>query len=79
MAESKPRTTSADSMRRHNAAKKAQGYRRATYALSPTAISVAEGVKERLKLSSREAALNEILERIDADMFLRQEFLAVTT
>lgn len=79
MGESKPSTRSADSMRRRNARLNAEGYRRATYSLSPTSVEVVEGVKEKLKLSSREAALNAILEQIDRDMFLRQEFLAVTT
>ena len=29
-------------------------------------------------LASREAAINAVLERIGSDMFLQQEFLAVT-
>lgn len=59
--------------------KAAQGFTRATVSFSPKAMKVVEAVIARNGFTSREAALNLILERIDDDMFLRQEFLAVST
>jgi|GraSoiStandDraft_5_1057265.scaffolds.fasta_scaffold515665_2 hypothetical protein len=56
----------------------AAGYRRVTIALSPPAIEVVERVKASKGYKSREAAINAILERIGDDMFLQQEFLAVS-
>jgi len=76
---SKPVAGSTLSMRKRNARQAAEGYKRQTVALSPRAVEVVDGVKSRQGLSSREAALNTILERIGDDMFLRQEFLAVST
>jgi hypothetical protein len=70
---------SALSMRKRAARQDREGYKRQMIALSPRAVEVVDGVKSRHGLTSREAALNTILERIGDDMFLRQEFLAVST
>lgn len=66
-------------MRKRAARDAAAGFTRQTISFSPRSIGVVEGVKSKHGLTSREAALNAILERIDDDMFLRQEFLAVST
>lgn len=76
---SKPVASSTLSMRKRAQRQDSEGYKRQTIALSPRAVEVVDGVKSRHGLSSREAALNTILERIGDDMFLRQEFLAVST
>ncbi|CCW17450.1 hypothetical protein EBBID32_17890 [Sphingobium indicum BiD32] len=47
-------------------------------ALSPKAVEIVERVKASKGFTSREAAINAILERIGDDMFLQQEFLAVS-
>lgn len=57
----------------------AAGYRRSTYALSPTSIDIVEKIRQRLTLPSREATINAILERIDSDILLRYEFLGPRT
>lgn len=75
----KPVAGSTLSMRKRHSRQAAEGYKRQTIALSPRAVEVVDGVKSKQGLSSREAALNTILERIGDDMFLRQEFLAVST
>lgn len=56
----------------------AAGYRRVTLALSPIAVEVLEEVMARRGYTSRQSALNALLERIDGDMFMRQEFMAVS-
>ncbi len=56
----------------------AAGFRRVTLALSPTAIEVLVDYMARSEHTSRQAALNAILERIHGDMFMRQEFMAVS-
>jgi hypothetical protein len=75
----KPVASSTLSMRKLHQRQNSEGYKRQTIALSPRSVEVVDGVKSRHGLSSREAALNTILERIGDDMFLRQEFLAVST
>lgn len=55
------------------------GFKRVTLALSPEAIRLLEGFMEASGYTSRQAALNAMLERIADDMFMRQEFLAVST
>lgn len=47
--------------------------------MKPDAIKILDEVRDKMGLESREAAINAILERIGDDMFLRQEFLTVTT
>ena len=66
------------SMRKRKSALSAKGWKITNVALSPCSLDVIERVKANLNLTSREAAVNAILERIDQDMFLRQEFLTVT-
>lgn len=66
-------------VRRHVERKAAQGYRRATIAFSPLALEVIEAAIAKYDVTSREAALNLILERISEDAYLRQEFMAVST
>lgn len=51
------------------------GYRRSTIALSPVAVAIAERLQERLQLSSREAVINAVLERIESDRYIKYEFL----
>lgn len=65
-------------MRKRKTVLIADGWKTSTVAFSPRSLEVIEQVKIKLNLSSREAAVNAVLERIDGDMFLRQEFLAVT-
>ena len=66
-------------MRRKKLREDAAGYRRSTYALSPTSIDIVEKIRQRLTLPSREATINAILERIDSDILLRYEFLGPRT
>ena len=58
--------------------RRGKGWIRNSFWLAPNSISVLDRVRDRMGLTSREATLNAILERIDNDMFLQQEFLAVT-
>lgn len=51
------------------------GYRRSTIALSPVAVAIAERLQQRLQLSSREAVINAVLERIESDRYIKYEFL----
>jgi len=78
MDDSKPTPSNTISMRKRNAALAANGWKTSTVAFSPRSLKVIDGVKAKLNLTSREAAVNAVLERIDQDIFLRQEFLAVT-
>lgn len=55
------------------------GFKRVTLALSPEAVRLLEGFMAASGHTSRQAALNDMLERISDDMFMRQEFLAVST
>ena len=50
-----------------------------TVSLSPEAMLVVDGFMAAKEIPSRQAAFNALLERIGEDMFLRQEFLAVST
>ncbi len=77
MSDSKPIPTSTQAMRKRNASLNAQGFKTSTVAFSPKSLEVIDGVRAKLNLRSREAAVNAVLERIDQDIFLRQEFLAV--
>jgi hypothetical protein len=79
LSPSKTVASSTLSMRKRAERQDAEGYKRLTIALSSRSVEVVEGVKSKHGLSSREAALNAILERIGDDMILRQEFLAVST
>ena len=65
-------------MRKRNAALAASGWKTSTVAFSPRSLKIIERVKIKLNLTSREAAVNAVLERLDEDIFLRQEFLTVT-
>lgn len=65
-------------MRKRAERQDAAGYRRVTIALSPQATEIVERVKASKGFTSREAAINAILERIGEDMFMQQEFLAVS-
>jgi hypothetical protein len=78
MDESAPIQSSTLAMRRRKATLKADGWKTSTIAFSPHSLEVIDGVRCKLNLTSREAAVNAVLERIGQDMFLRQEFLAVT-
>lgn len=73
----KPTASNTIAMRKRNAALVEGGWRTSTIAFSPKSLEAIEKVKNKLNLSSREAAVNAVFERLDDDMFLRQEFLAV--
>ncbi|AJR26598.1 MULTISPECIES: hypothetical protein [Sphingomonadaceae] len=66
------------SQRKRAKAQSEQGFKRMSLALSPKAVEIVERVKASKGFTSREAAINAILERIGDDMFLQQEFLAVS-
>ena len=78
MTESESTTPAAASARRKATQRRNDGWIRNSYWLSPISIDVLDQARERMGLSSREATVNAVLERIDSDMFLKQEFLAVT-
>ncbi len=78
MSESLSTSPSAKSMRLKAAKLREEGRTRNTFWFSREAIDVLDQVRETKGFSSREAAINAILERIGDDMFLKQEFLAVT-
>jgi len=65
-------------MRRKADNRRQNGWLRNSYWLSPDSIHVLDTARETMGLQSREATINAILERIGNDMFLQQEFLAVT-
>ena len=67
------------SQRKRAKAQSEQGFKRMSLALSPKAVEIVERVKASKGFTSREAAINAILERIADDMFMRQEFAAVST
>ena len=79
----KAKSPNADSarvaMRNRAAREKAAGFKHITIALSPKAVELIDGYMAHTEFKSRQAALNAILERIDDDMFMRQEFVAVST
>jgi len=79
MGQTAPEKRSTASQRKRADEQRSQGFKRMGIALSPRSVEVIEAVKATKGFSSREAALNAILERIGDDMFLRQEFLAVST
>lgn len=64
------------SMRRSRQKELGAGYRRASVALSPASLDVVERIKANFCLSSRDAAINAVLELISADMFLWHEFMS---
>jgi len=64
--------------RRTAESRRGEGWIRNSFWLAPVSITVLDSVRDRMGLTSREATLNAILARIDDDMFLQQEFLAVT-
>lgn len=66
-------------MRKRAQKEDAAGYRRVTIALSPEAIRFLEEFMAASGITSRQAAINDMFERIADDMFMRQEFLAVST
>lgn len=66
-------------MRKRAAREDADGYRRVTLAISPTGQQVLEEFMSRNGFTSRQQAMNAMLERVHDDMFLRQEFMAVST
>ncbi len=66
-------------MRNRAAREKAAGYKHITIALSPKAVELIDGYMARTEFTSRQAALNAILERIGDDMLMRLEFVAVST
>ena len=76
--ESVSNTPAAKSMRRKADNRREQGWKRNSFWLTPDAVDVLDRARKRLGLDSREATINAILERIGTDMFLQQEFLAVT-
>ncbi len=78
MTDSKPLSPANRAMRKRNATLNAQGFKTSTVAFSPRSLEVIDGIRAKLNLRSREAAVNAVLERIDQDIFLRQEFLTVT-
>lgn len=79
MAQTASQTPAAVCMRRRSEEYRAAGWKRNGYWLKPDAIKILDEVRNKMGLDSREAAINAILERIGDDMFLRQEFLTVTT
>ena len=66
-------------MRKRAKLEDAAGFRRVTIALSPEAIRLLEEFMAASGYTSRQAAINNMFERIADDMFMRQEFLAVST
>ena len=66
---------STKSMRLKKEREGAAGFRRSTVALSPVAVAIAERLQKRLGLSSREAVINAVFERIDTDLYVKYEFL----
>lgn len=79
MAQTVSQTSAAACMRRRSEQYRAAGWKRNSYWVKPDAIRILDEVRDKMGLDSREAAINAILERIGDDMFLRQEFLTVTT
>lgn len=65
-------------MRRKAERRREDGWVRNSFWLNPDAVEVLDRIRDRMLLSSREAAINAVLERIGSDLFLSQEFLAVT-
>lgn len=65
-------------MRRKAQLRLQQGMVRNTLWLSPTSVEILDKLRDGMGLKSREAALNAFLERVNEDMYLRQEVLAVT-
>ena len=65
-------------MRRKAQLRLQQGMTRNTLWLSPTSVEILDKLRDGMNLKSREAALNAFLERVNEDMYLRQEVLAVT-
>ncbi|KPH63582.1 hypothetical protein [Novosphingobium sp. ST904] len=78
MADSLSTHPAAKAMRRKAQAKRGEGWVRNNFWLSPDAIETLDQARDAMGLSSREAAINAVLDRIRTDMFLQQEFLAVT-
>lgn len=78
MTESVSQNPSATSMRRKADNRREQGWIRNSFWLSPDSVDVLDRIRDRMLLSSREATLNAVLEHIGSDLFLSQEFLAVT-
>ncbi len=76
--ESASTSPAAKAMRRKADDRRGRGWTRNSFWLTPDAIAVLDGARDRMGLASREAAINAVLERIGSDMFLQQEFLAVT-
>jgi hypothetical protein len=68
----------AKSMRRRADQRRQTGRLRNSYWLAADLIQVFDTARETMGLQPREATINAILERIEHDMFLQQEFLAVT-
>jgi hypothetical protein len=78
-AKSPNAATARVAMAKRAAREKAAGFKHITVALSPKAVELIDGYMAHTEFKSRQAALNAILERIDDDMFMRQEFVAVST
>ena len=75
----KPTLMSTKAMRKRNAAIPALGYKTSTVSLSPKSLKVVDGIRTKFNLRSREAATTTVLERIDQEEFLRQEFLTINS
>lgn len=78
MPDSQSETAAAKAMRRKAQLRLQQGMTRNTLWLSPTSVEILDKLRDGMNLKSREAALNAFLERVNEDMYLRQEVLAVT-
>ncbi len=65
-------------MRRKAIKHRDEGRVRNTFWFTPEALDVLDQVRDNMGAKSREVAINAILQRIGDDMFLKQEFLAVT-
>jgi hypothetical protein len=68
----------AKSMRRRADQRRQTGWLRNSYWRAPDSIQVLNTARETMGWQPREATISAILERIGNDMFLQQEFLAVT-
>ncbi len=75
MAQSESTNPKAAFARRTAEERRGKGWIRNSFWLAPTSITVLDRVRDRMGLTSREATVNAILERIDDDMFLGQEVL----
>ena len=75
MTEPKPLTPAAAFARRQAEDRRKGGWVRNSFWLSPLSVVVLDQARDRMGLSSREAALNAVLGQLDSDMLPRQEFL----